>query len=165
MSERVNVDLREAKPSKEGGWSGLLLSLVKRLKEHVPFVLRPMRYVDQKIDYERARTRVLDAQARILEAQAQRAELENEGFSARGTLIGEKMAAHLLDGPAVDQNAVATDVPSLEEAAAALRAAAERLQELGIAINVSLTPAPKAEPDPATASDPIALPGTGNESE
>jgi hypothetical protein len=157
MSDHLTTDLREAKPA-AGGVAGLVTALVGWLKEHLPFVVKPVEYTNRKIDHERARTRLVDAQARVLEADAHRRELENEGFSVRSVSIAQRMSAQLLDD--------SVETPTLEEAAAALRRAAEKLQELGIGIQVSLTPIEQADAVDAlpASSDPIVLPASGEES-
>jgi hypothetical protein len=166
MSERIETHLREAKPAAGGGGiAGLVTGLLGWLKEHIPAVLRPNEYAVQRIDLDRARTRMVDADARVREAEARRLELENAAFSRRGALLEEKMAMHLLNGPGADGALQAGDVPSIDQAAAALRAAADHLQALGIDVHVSLTRAQSAGAEATPPSVEFELPPGGGPAE
>lgn len=153
MSERIQADLREAKrPEGGAGLLGLTTALLAWLKDHVPAVLRPVAWADQRIDLERAHTRLLDASARYREAEAHRLELENEEFSRRGAIIGERLSARLMPGLSSDS----ADIPSIAEATIALKAAVDRLQALGIEVHVR--PTTQDEVLPTTGLDVSLLP-------
>lgn len=158
MSERVDIDLREAKPrAGSEGLVGLLHAFFVWLKSHLPLVIKPVEYAEKRIDQERARTRLIDAQARILEAEARRRELENEEFSTRGTAISTKLATHLLEG--LGSMAREKEIATLDQAGEALLIAAERLEALGIDVQVSLIQVSQSlgepNPQPSTAVSPI----------
>jgi hypothetical protein len=141
MSDRFDMRLREAKPSPGGG---ILLAVVSWIKEHVPFVLRPVDFADAKIDVDRAR-------AELLRNEALKRGAEAELISAHATALRTKtmllLAGH---SPATVPPSSGRSGPAIvpDDAIEVLEAAIRRLEGLSLPVDMNVIK-PRGELPPA----------------
>ncbi|MDB4947570.1 MAG: hypothetical protein JWM27_219 [Gemmatimonadetes bacterium] len=132
MSDRIDIHLREAKPSPGGG---IFLAVASWIKKHVPFILRPVDYVEARIDVDRARAELLRNEARKLGAEA-------DLISARAAAVRIKTMMHLTDhsvSALAHPSAPARAAALPDEAMEALEEAIRRVEALHVPVDMRVS--------------------------